>query len=66
MSLQTEDRQPINHQTPPANADAGKRSHKHWLVLAVALIVVAALLLSGIWSRLRARAELRQKQLKRP
>jgi RND family efflux transporter MFP subunit len=59
MSLQTEDRQPINHQTPPANADAGKRSHKHWLVLAVALIVVAALLLSGIWSRLRARAELK-------
>jgi RND family efflux transporter MFP subunit len=59
MSLQTEDRQQIDHQPPPANVDAGKRSHKHWLVLAIALIAVASLLLSGIWSRLRARAELK-------
>jgi RND family efflux transporter MFP subunit len=59
MSPQTEDRQPIDHQTPTANAEAGKRSRKHWLVLAIALIAVAALLLSGIWSRLRARAALK-------
>ncbi len=59
MSPQTEDRQQTDHQTPPANADASKRSRKHWLVLAIALIAVAALLLSGIWSRLRARAELK-------
>ena len=58
MSLQPEDKQQIDHQPPPANAD-GKRSRKHWLVLAIALIAVAALLLSGIWSRLRARAELK-------
>jgi len=59
MSPQTEDRQQTDHQPPPANAEAGKRSHKHWLVLAIALIAVAALLLSGIWSRLRARAALK-------
>jgi RND family efflux transporter MFP subunit len=59
MSPQTEDRQQTDHPTPPANADASKRSRKHWLVLAIALIAVAVLLLSGIWSRLRARAELK-------
>lgn len=59
MSLQPEDRQRIDHQTPPANADVGKRSHKHWLALAIALIAVAALLISGIWSRVRARAALK-------
>jgi RND family efflux transporter MFP subunit len=36
----------------------GKRSPKHWLGLAIALIVAAALLISGIWSRVRARAAL--------
>ena len=51
MSLQNKDRQQIDHQTPPLNADAGKGSHKHWLALAIALIAVAALLMSGIWSR---------------
>ena len=59
MSPQTEDRQQIDDQTPPVNdADAGKRSRKHWLVLAIAVIAVAALLISGIWSRVRARAAL--------
>ena len=33
-------------------------AHKQWLVLAVAVILVAALLISGIWSRVRARAAL--------
>lgn len=59
MSLQPEDRQQIDDKTPPANADAGKRSHKHWLALAIAVIAVAALLISGIWSRVRARAALK-------
>src|ERR1700675_1875380 len=35
------------------------RSRKHWFVLAIALIAVAALLVSGIWSRVKAGANLR-------
>src|SRR6202795_2485394 len=35
------------------------RSRKHWLVLAIALIAVAALLIWGIWSRVRASTALR-------
>jgi hypothetical protein len=34
---------------------AGKRSRKPWLVLAIAVIAVATLLISGIWSRVKAR-----------
>ena len=45
-------------QTAPLNMETGKRSVKHWLGLAIALIVVAALLISGIWSRVRARTNL--------
>jgi RND family efflux transporter MFP subunit len=45
-------------QTAPLNMETGKRSAKHWLGLAIALIVVAALLISGIWSRVRARTTL--------
>src|SRR5580704_479642 len=37
---------------------AGRRTHKPWLVLAVAGILVAAVLLFGVWSRVRARAAL--------
>jgi RND family efflux transporter MFP subunit len=45
--------------SPAANdGRAGKGLYKQWLGLAVAVIAVAALLLSGIWSRLRARAAL--------
>jgi RND family efflux transporter MFP subunit len=36
-----------------------KHSHKSWLVLFIALIVVAALIGSGIWSRVKANAKLR-------
>jgi cytoskeletal protein RodZ len=45
----------------------GRRSvrHKQWLVLAIAVIWVAALLISGIWSRVKARAALARRQLKR-
>src|SRR5208283_2194549 len=34
------------------------RSRNHWLLLAIAVIAVAALLISGIWSRVRARGAL--------
>lgn len=56
MSTQTEDRQ--IGQTAPVRADAAERPHKRGLVFGIALIAVAALLISGIWSRVRARAAL--------
>jgi RND family efflux transporter MFP subunit len=40
------------------NDTTGKRPHKHWLGLTIALIAAAALLISGIWSRVRARTAL--------
>jgi RND family efflux transporter MFP subunit len=40
------------------DVEAGKRPRKRWLGLAIALIVIAALLGSGIWSRVRARTTL--------
>jgi RND family efflux transporter MFP subunit len=58
MLAQSENITPSGGQTMPLNAQTGKRSHKHWLGLAIALIVVAALLVSGIWSRVRARTAL--------
>jgi RND family efflux transporter MFP subunit len=45
-------------QTAPLSMEKGERSAKHWLSLAIALIVVAAVLISGILSRVRARANL--------
>src|SRR5258708_19859331 len=53
---QTEDTQQIGAQIRPFN-DVGtrRRSRKSWLALAIAVIVVAALLVSGIWSRGKAR-----------
>ncbi len=55
-----EDRRPTGEQTLPSN-DVGtsKRSRKAWIVLAIAVIAVAALLGSGIWSRVKAGATLR-------
>ena len=58
MLPQTEGGQQIGGQTAPVNVGAAKRSYKHWLGLAIASIAVAALLISGIWSRVRARAAL--------
>jgi len=57
---QTEDRRQIDGQTAPrpVPVEAAQGSHKHWLGLAIALIVVAALLISGILSRVRARVAL--------
>jgi RND family efflux transporter MFP subunit len=56
---QIEDRQQIGSQPLPLNdVGTGKRSRKSWLVLAIAVIVVLAILGSGIWSRVRARTTL--------
>jgi RND family efflux transporter MFP subunit len=60
MSQQAEEKKDVGVQTPPPN-DV-ERSHsprRRWLSLAVALIVVAALLVSGILSRVRARTTLK-------
>jgi RND family efflux transporter MFP subunit len=59
MLPQIEDTREIGGPALPANDTAqGKRSSKHWLGLAIALIAVAALLASGIWSRVKARTAL--------
>src|SRR6266849_2129380 len=58
MLVQSENTTRSGGQTMPLNVQTGKRSHKHWLGLAIALIVVAALLVSGIWLRVRARSAL--------
>jgi len=60
MSSQTDDRKQLSGQTPSGN-DAGtkKGARKSWLVLVVASVVIAALLVSGIWSRVRARTTLK-------
>ncbi len=56
----TEDRQQIAGPPVPSNqAGAGKRSRKAWIALALAVSAIAALLISGIWSRVKARATLR-------
>src|SRR3982074_2678445 len=52
----SEDPRPIGRQiVPPNDAGAGKHSRKSWIILAIALIVVVGVLLSGIWSRVKAR-----------
>jgi len=63
MSPQSENIRRIGEQTLPSNdgrhdSGPGKRSPKHRLGVAIALIVVAALLISGIWSRVKARTTL--------
>ena len=59
MLPQTEGTRQTDGQPLPLNdAEAGKHPRKRWLGLAIASIVIAALLVSGIWSRVRARATL--------
>jgi RND family efflux transporter MFP subunit len=59
MSIRTEDIQQAGTQTLPSSEVAdGTRSHRHWLRLAIPAIVVVALLVSGIWSRVKARTAL--------
>ncbi len=56
MLPQTEDIRQIGGPTLPLKGvGGGLGAHKHWLGLAIALIGVAALLVSGIWSRVRTR-----------
>jgi RND family efflux transporter MFP subunit len=60
MSQQTEDKKQTGEPTPPSNDAASKQHvHRRWLVLIIAVIVVAALLISGIVSRVRARNALK-------
>jgi len=60
MSSQTKDTKQIEGQTQPLNdAGRGQRPRKQWLSLAIALIVVAGVLVSGIMSRVRARTALK-------
>jgi RND family efflux transporter MFP subunit len=55
MSPQNADERRTDGQTSSLNdAGLGKRPRKQWLILAGVLIVVAALLIGGIWSRVSA------------
>jgi RND family efflux transporter MFP subunit len=59
MLPQTNDTRQNGPQALPSNSVAvGKRSQKHWLGLTIVVVVVAGLLISGIWSRVRARTAL--------
>jgi len=60
MLPQTKDGRQTDEQVLPLNIaeQTGKRPRKHLLVLLIAFIVVSALLISGIWSRVKARAAL--------
>jgi RND family efflux transporter MFP subunit len=59
MSQQTEEIKQIGGQTLPSNDVArGQHPLRRWLGLAIALIAAAALLVSGILSRVRARTTL--------
>src|SRR5271169_6332896 len=51
--------QTMAERSSAANGGAGQRTHKQWLVLAVAVILVATLLIFGIRSRVKARAALK-------
>jgi RND family efflux transporter MFP subunit len=57
MLSEIEDRH-IDGQTAPRSGEMTQRSYKHWMGAGIALIAVAALLISGMWSRERARAAL--------
>jgi RND family efflux transporter MFP subunit len=59
MMPQTGDARSIGGQTLPSNnVEGGKPWLKRWLSFSIALIVVVALLVSGIWSRMKARTAL--------
>ncbi len=58
--IQTEERQQTAEQTLPlVDVSTAKRSRKSWLGLVIAALIVAALLFSGIWSRVKAGKALR-------
>src|SRR5712675_129013 len=59
MSVQIEDGRPVSGHSGPVN-DVGvtRPAYRRWLVAGIAFIVVAALLASGIWSRVKDRSAL--------
>jgi RND family efflux transporter MFP subunit len=57
--IQNEERQQNAEQTLTSVDVTAKRSRKSWMIYVIAAIVVAALLVSGIWSRVKAGAALR-------
>jgi RND family efflux transporter MFP subunit len=60
MNPQIEDGKPIDGSSGPVNgAGVGSPARRRWLVLGIATIVAVALLVSGIWSRVKARTVLR-------
>jgi len=60
MSQQTEEKKQIGGQTNPPN-DAGRKQRplRRWLGVAIAVVVVAVLLVTGILSRVKARTKLK-------
>jgi RND family efflux transporter MFP subunit len=59
MLPQTDDTRQTDVLSFPKNdLGIGKRPRKRWLSVAIAVLVIAGLLASGIWSRVRARAAL--------
>ena len=59
MFPQAEEKRQIGGQSLPVNEiSMEKRPRKGWAVLAIALVVVATLLASGIWFRVRAQTKL--------
>jgi RND family efflux transporter MFP subunit len=57
--ISTEERQQTEQTLTLVDAKTAKRPRKSWLVLAIAASLVAALLVSGIWSRVKSGAALR-------
>ncbi len=59
MLPQSEDTRQIGKISPSNDVRVGKRSRKPWLVAGIALIAVAIVFTSGVWSRVKARRALR-------
>ena len=58
MPPQTEDKAPIGGQTPALKDVERGRRPLRWIGSVIALVAVAAVLVSGIWSRIRSRTAL--------
>src|SRR5580698_5154319 len=60
MSPNNENAMEIGGNSPELNqASGGAPSYKPWLIASIALLVIVALVASGIWSRVKANAKLR-------
>lgn len=59
MLPETEERRQIDKQSPLLNStEPEKRPRKAWIVLTVAAVAVAAVFVTGVWSRVRSRSTL--------